>query len=155
MDKVILNLYTDYLICSTSQTTATGLSRVTDGAISPDAITRFLSEEDFTSSDLWQIAKPLARSMEATIQENEYGVLVLDDTIEEKPYTNENEIVAYHYDHAKGKTVKSIGLLSAIYQAPNKARVVVVYDLIRKTEPIINKKTKKQSRKSPISKQAR
>src|SRR3990167_7964816 len=87
MDKVILNLYTDYLICSTSQTTATGLSRVTDGAISHDAITRFLSEEDFTSSDLWQIAKPLARSMEATIQENEYGVLVLDDTDEEKPYT--------------------------------------------------------------------
>ena len=41
--------------------------------------------------------------MEATIQENEYGVLVLDDTIEEKPYTNENEIVAYHYDHAKGR----------------------------------------------------
>lgn len=151
----MLDLYTDYLICSTSQTTATGLARVTDHAISHDAVTRFLSDRDYTSSDLWHVAKPLVKSMEATMREDDFGILAIDDTIEEKPYTDENEIVAYHYDHAKGTTVKGIGLLSAIYQTPNKARAVVAYDLISKTEPTINKKTKKISRKSSVSKQER
>ena len=32
-----------------------------DGAISHDKITRFLSEADFTSADLWQLVKPTVR----------------------------------------------------------------------------------------------
>lgn len=151
----MLGLYTDYLICSTSYTTATGLSRVTDNAISHDKVTKFLSESDFTSADLWPIAKPLVRSMEAALQKNEFGILAIDDSIEEKPYTDENDIVAYHYDHAKGKMVKGICFLSAVYQTPQKTRVVVAYDVIKKTEKYVNKKTKKESRKSPITKQKR
>ena len=42
MDK-LLDFYTDYLISSTRQTIATGLSRLLDNVISHDCITRFLS----------------------------------------------------------------------------------------------------------------
>ena len=42
IDKELLDLYSDYLICSFSYTTATGLAGLLDNAIRHDAITRFL-----------------------------------------------------------------------------------------------------------------
>jgi hypothetical protein len=44
MSSSLLDLYSDYLISSFGQTSATGLSRLTDGAVSHDQVTRFLSE---------------------------------------------------------------------------------------------------------------
>jgi hypothetical protein len=52
MDKQRLDLYTDYLMSSTSRTTATGLSEMLDAAMSHDKITRFLSSNEFCSKDL-------------------------------------------------------------------------------------------------------
>ena len=88
MSSSLLDLYSDYLISSFCQTSATGLSRLTDGAVSHDRITRFLSEPKKTGADLWHHVKPLVRSMQSSD-----GVLIFDDTIEEKPYTDENDIV--------------------------------------------------------------
>ena len=42
------------------------------------------------------------------------GVLILDDSIEEKPYTDENEVNCWHYAHAKGRTLKGINILSCM-----------------------------------------
>jgi len=85
MDKDLLDLYTDYLISSFGQTTATGLSALLGNAVSHDRITRLLSGRDFTSSDLWQAVKPLVRQVQS-----EDAVLIIDDSIEEKPYTDES-----------------------------------------------------------------
>jgi len=49
----ILDLYSDYLLCSTKQTTATGLSSLVDGSVSHDKVTRLLSGNDFSSKELW------------------------------------------------------------------------------------------------------
>ena len=61
MDKSMLNLYTDYLISLFGPTTATGLSRLVDGEVSHDQLTRFLASPAKTSADLWRIVKPLVR----------------------------------------------------------------------------------------------
>lgn len=58
-----LDLYMDYLICSTSYTTAMGLSRLTDNVISHDKVTRFLAAKDLTSADLWLQAKTFYNSI--------------------------------------------------------------------------------------------
>jgi len=147
VDKGMLDLYVDYLICSTSYTTATGLSRLTNGIISHDKVTRFLSSRDFSPSDLWQVAKPLVRSIES-----DDGVLALDDSIEEKPYTDENDLIAWHYDHSKGRNIKGINFVTSMYQTPKGSSPVGVA-LVKKTVETINPKTKKKSRKSPITKQ--
>ena len=97
MNKNLLDIYSDYLITKNSYTTATGLSQMLDGQISHDKITRFLNSDNATSKDLWQYIKPNVRK----IEESKGGVLILDDSIEEKPYTDENEIVVWHYSHAK------------------------------------------------------
>src|ERR1700730_7821352 len=107
-----LDLYTDYLICSTSYTTATGLSRMTDNAISHDKVTRFLSSKDFKSADLWLQAKPLYNSIQS-----DDGVLIIDDSIEEKPYTDENEVIAWHWDHKYNRSIKGINFVSLVYES--------------------------------------
>ncbi len=86
MDKQLLDLYTDYLLASFGATTATGLARLLDGTVSHDQITRFLAKRQFTSADLWQVVKPIVRQVQ-----HPDGVLIIDDTIEEKPYTDESE----------------------------------------------------------------
>lgn len=79
MKKDLFDLYTDYLICSTEQTTATQLSRMLDGDISHDPVTRFLSSQTFSSKDLWKLVRPTLRQIES-----DEGVLIFDDTIIEK-----------------------------------------------------------------------
>lgn len=138
MDKQLLEIYTDYLMSSFSYTTATGLSMMVEGEISHDKVTRFLSSRDFTSTDLWGIVKPRVREIES-----EEGVLVIDDTIEEKPSTDENEIVNWYYDHSKGRTVKGINIISALYYSKG-VKVPVVFDIVRKTKTVIDKKTGKE-----------
>src|SRR3954463_3602940 len=116
MNKDLLELYTDYLLSAFSYTTATGLSKMTNQEVSHDKVTRFLSEEDLDSRVLWRLVKPLVRELEKEEEEEEEGVLIIDDTIEEKPYTDESELVCWHYDHSEGRNVKGINLLSALYR---------------------------------------
>jgi hypothetical protein len=87
-----MDLYTDYLLSSFEQVTATGLSNLLDGSISHDKITRFLSGKEYDSKDLWQEVKPLVRS-----NESDNACLIFDDTIIKKPYTDENDLICWHW----------------------------------------------------------
>ena len=82
MKENILNLYADYLLSSFSYTIATGLSVMPGGKISHDKVSKFLNRELLTGKDLWKKVKPTIRSIES-----QNGVVIIDDTIEEKPYT--------------------------------------------------------------------
>ena len=89
MDKNLLDIYTDYLIAQNQHATATGLSDLLEGQISHDKITRFLNSKKLSSKNLWEYIKPEIRKIEQKVG----GVLILDDTIEEKTYTDENDTV--------------------------------------------------------------
>lgn len=145
-DKELLDLYSEYLISAFGQTTATGLSALVDGAISHDRIQRFLAGRQFSSADLWQVVKPHIRAIE-----RDDGVLIIDDSIAEKPYTDENEIVCWHYDHAQDRTVKGINFLSAVYHI-DEITLPVGLAIVSKTEYYIDKKDGKQKRRSSVSK---
>jgi len=147
MNTDLLELYTDYLISAFSYTTATGLSKMTGGAVSHDKITRFLSEQELDSPKLWRLVKPLVRESE----DKDSGVLIIDDTIEEKPYTDESELVCWHYDHSKGRNVKGINLLSTLYQV-GEVSIPVALELVKKTEWVFNEKKDRWQRKSPRTK---
>jgi hypothetical protein len=149
VDKALLDIYTDYLISSFSSTTATGLSQLLDHAVSHDQITRFLAQRPRTSADLWQIVKPVVRCVES-----DEGVLIVDDSIEEKPYTDENDLICWHYDHSKDRSVKGINFLTALYQVGD-VSLPVAFDLVTKTEIVIDKKTTKPRRKSTLTKNER
>ena len=148
MNRELLELYSDYLLSAFSHTTATGLSRMTNGIVSHDKITRFLSDKELNSAELWHLVKPLVRE----IEDGASGVLIIDDTIEEKPYTElESELVCWHYDHSKGRNVKGINLLSTLYQVGDLS-VPVAFELVKKSEWVFNKKKDRWQRKSPLTK---
>ncbi len=146
MDKGLLELYSDYLISSFSYTTATGLSNMLEGSISHDKITRFLSGKQYNSKDFWLLIKPLVRRIES-----HEATLSIDDSIEEKPYTDENEIVCWHYDHCKSRNVKGINFMTALYHS-QEISIPLTYQIIAKTEQYIDPKTGKQKRKSTKTK---
>jgi len=121
-----LELYTDYLLSSFGATTATGLSAMVQGDVSHDRITRFLSGQDYTSKDLWRQVKAMVREVQDV-----QGVLIFDDTIQEKAWTDESDLICWHYDHCSGRTVKGINLLNALYHC-NGRSIPVAFELVQK-----------------------
>ena len=105
MKKADLDLYTDYLLSTFGAATATGLSAMVDGDVSHDQITRFLSAQEYTSKDLWQQVKPTVRSIE-----HNDGVLIFDDTIQEKAWTDESELTRGRHFIAALKDSRLIAL---------------------------------------------
>ncbi len=146
MNKEYLELYSDYLLSTFGYATATGLSRMVEGQVAHDQITRFLSAEEFTSKDLWILVKPTVREVE---QEN--AVLIFDDTIQQKPYTDENEVMCWHYDHTKGRAVQGFNLLNCLYHAKG-ITIPVAFELIRKPIEYCDLKTRKRKRASLYTK---
>jgi SRSO17 transposase len=126
MNTELLEIYSDYLLSSFGQTTATGLSSLLDGELSHDQVTLFLNWGDYDSKTLWQQVKKTVREVE-----REDGVLILDDTIQEKPYTDENELVCWHFDHTKGRSVKGINILNCLYHADGMS-LPVAFELVCK-----------------------
>lgn len=146
MNKEHLELYTDYLLSTFGYATATGLSGMVNGQVSHDQITRFLSEDEYTSKDLWQEVKGTVRKVE-----QEAAVLIFDDTVQEKPYTDENEVMCWHYDHSKGKAVQGFNLLNCVYHVENMS-IPVAFELIRKPLEYCDLKTRKRKRASLVTK---
>ena len=130
--KTDIDLYTDYLRSSFGPATATGLSAVLDKAVSHDDVTRFLSQLDSSSKALWEQVKPTVRSAEKALEKGEVGLLVVDDSIIEKAYTDENGLVTVHYDHSKDRYVKGINLVSALLVL-GAVVLPVAYELVVKT----------------------
>ena len=110
MNKELTKLYSNYLLSSFGAATATGLSDMLEGEISHDRIARFLSKDVYDSRTLWQQVKPMVRGIEQPD-----GALIFDDTIEEEPHTDENQIVSWHFDHSKNRTLQGINILNRVY----------------------------------------
>jgi hypothetical protein len=146
----IIDLYTDYLLCSFTTASSTLMSKMLQNSLSHDQITRFLSKRDFTAKEYWLSIKPIIREIE-----NDNGYLIVDDTIEEKPFTDENDIVCYHYDHTKGFSIKGINIVNFMYYTDNVKddfSLPVAFEIVAKTEIVFDPKTNKQKRKSATTK---
>lgn len=146
MKKENLEIYTDYLICNNGFATATGLSSMLDGDISHDQMTRFLSAKEYTSKDLWMEVKTAVRQIE-----QDDGCLIFDDTVQEKAWTDENEIMCWHFDHCKGRSVRGINLLNALYYC-GEVSIPVAFEVIRKPYQFSDVKTRKVKRASEFTK---
>ena len=141
-----LDLYTDFLLSQFGYATATGLSALLDGEISHDKVTRFLSERPYTGKDLWLQIKPVIRKIEG-----DDGCLIFDDTIQEKAWTDENDLICWHFDHCSGRTVKGINLLNALYHHGD-ASIPVDFRLVQKPIQFSDVKTRRVKRASEVTK---
>ena len=62
-----------------------------NGEVSHDRVSRFLAQRDYTSRDLWLQVKSTVRQVE-----DAEGVLIFDDTIQEKALTDESDLMYRH-----------------------------------------------------------
>jgi hypothetical protein len=145
--KGMLDIYSDYLISQNHYATATGLATTLDGEISHDQVSRFLRAEEYGSQELWEYIKPEVRRC----QQSTGGILSLDDTVAEKPYTDENDINCWHYSHAKHRHVKGINILSSLVRYGELA-LPIGYEVIQKDVSYEDPKTGRQRRKASITK---
>jgi hypothetical protein len=147
----IFDLYTDYLIANKAQATATSMSAMLDQVVSHDQITRMLSQPELDSRDFWKQVKKTVRLVESP-----EGIISIDDSIEEKPHSTENDLICWHWDHTKGRQVKGINFISFQYVTQFNEQIAVnlpiAYELVQKTERSVNPTTGKQTRHSPKTK---
>ena len=145
-NEKLLDLYSDYLISAFGQTSATGLSTLLNDEVSHDSVQRFLAVEKQTSADLWRIVKLHVRKVESA-----EGVLIVDDSISEKPYTDENDIICWHYDHSKQRSLKGINFVTCLYHSLD-VSLPVGFEIVTKTEQYVDPKSKKEKRRSKRTK---
>ena len=137
-------LYTEVLMSSTGQVNCTGVSAIYDGLISHDQFTRMLSSGYLNEKYLWQKAKPLCHEIQS-----DQAVLIVDESIEAKPYTDENELIGWHYDHSVGKAVKGVCFLSALYHSHD-ISVPMGLEFVTKTNTFIDGKRKSAQSKNEL-----
>ncbi len=141
----MLDLYTDYLISSCGLATATGMSAALDNRITHDRVTDLLNSGYISSQRLWSEVKPMCEEIE-----QDDAVLIIDDSVEAKPYTDCNEMIQWHFDHTEGHSVKGVNFISAIYHSWEMSLPVGVSFI--KKDTVYKDKNGKEKRKSSISK---
>jgi DDE superfamily endonuclease len=107
----VRNVYVDYLLSSNGSISATSLSEVLDNEYSHDQISRMLYKGEIQDKDLYKQGKRLIKALAPQGKK----VLIFDDSIQHKPYSEVNGLIAYHYDHSEQRSVKGINFITALY----------------------------------------
>jgi hypothetical protein len=140
------DLYSDYLICSTSYATATGMAALL--SIKHDKITQELSKRDYDSKFLWSRVKPYVQEL---TQSKDTITLSFDDSIEEKLYTDDSELNCWHYDHCFSRSLKGVNFLTALVEVGG-MKLPVGVEFVKKDTWEIDSKTGKNKRKASVTK---
>ena len=90
-------------------------------------------------------------SKQQSVSRETGDVLILDDTIEEKPYTGDNEIICWHFSHAKGRCITGVNLLSSLIGYEDIA-FSIGFKIIVKDLHFCDVKFKKEKRQSSTTK---
>ena len=78
-------------------------------------------------------------------------MLIFDDTIQDKAWTDESELMCWHFDHCSGCTVRGTNLLNAPYYC-NGTSIPVAFELVKKPIQYSDLATKKLKRRSDKTK---
>jgi hypothetical protein len=102
------DLYTSYLLSDPSYTSCTRFSNIMNG-ISHDSVNRFLERERFDPKDLFD---------EEKIKINLHGgVLSVDDSVLDKPYSNQRkmDLLGYYWSGKHKRAVKGLNIVTLFY----------------------------------------
>jgi hypothetical protein len=126
--KCTLEHSTAFLLAESQSAGCVRLSEVSDGEFAHDAANRFLNREEFSPRDLFEELRPLI--------ELEGGILSVDDTVLDKPYSQEGktELVGYFWSGLHGKAVKGINLVTLFHADEKGVRVPVNFRVVDKAQ---------------------
>ena len=126
--KCTLEHYTAFLLAEAQSASCVRLAEVSGGEFAHDAATRFLSREAFSARDLFEEVRGQI--------ELAGGILSVDDTVLDKPYSQEGktELVGYFWSGLHGRAVKGINLVTLFYADAKGMRVPVNFRVVDKQE---------------------
>lgn len=101
------NQYIEYLLSTPINYTCSNLSEHLEN-VSHDSVTDFLQNSKFTPKDLWELVKD-------RIDDNEEAFLLVDDSVQNKQYSNAIETVKLQYSGNEHGLVKGIGLVNLVH----------------------------------------
>jgi hypothetical protein len=129
-----LEHYTAFLLAEPKHGGCVRLAEVSGEAFTHDAVNRFLRRECFEPRDLFEQVRSQI-SLEG-------GTLSVDDTVLDKPYSQEGktDLVGYFWSGKHGRAVKGINLVTLLYSDGRGVRVPVNWRAVDKAE----KKTKNE-----------
>lgn len=101
--------YVEYLICTIGNFTSTNLADHLDD-VSHDVITDYLSRERLTVRGLWDL-------VEGLIEDSLEAFLIVDDSVQDKRYSQFIELVKLQYSGAEHGLVRGIGVVNLVHSA--------------------------------------
>lgn len=129
MERIALrNLYVDYLLSTSGHISAVDLSEVLEGHYSHDQISRMLYNGEVDDKTLYLRGKHFIAAKGGV---KGPVTLSIDDAIQQKPYSEVNGLVAYHWDHSESRAVKGINFVSALW-SDSEASVPLSLQIVEK-----------------------
>ncbi len=101
------NQYIEFLIHTPTNYTGTALAEHAE-KVSHDSVSRFLSKSRSTARDIWNLSKQL-------ITNDEKGYLIADDSVQNKQYSQNIELVKHQYSGAAHGLVRGIGIVNLVH----------------------------------------
>lgn len=119
------DIYTSYLLSDPQYTSCTRLSEIM-GTISHDSVNRFLEREEFEPKDLYDEEKGKIELIG--------GVLSVDDSVIDKPYSNPSKtaFIDWFWSGKHKRTVKGISLVTLFYTDIHGVSVPVNFRIVDK-----------------------
>jgi hypothetical protein len=99
--------YVEYLISTPINYTCTNLAEHLEG-VSHDAITDYLAQSRTTARQIWNLVQGL-------IQDSPEAFLIVDDSVQDKRYSQKIELVKRQYSGAEHGLVRGIGVVNLVH----------------------------------------
>lgn len=96
--------YVEYMICTIGNYTSTNLAEHLD-EVSHDVITDYLMNEHHTARGIWEM-------VEGLIQDSPEAFLLVDNSVQDKRYSQFIELVKLQYSGADHGLVRGIGIVN-------------------------------------------
>lgn len=104
--------YVEYLICTIGNYTSSHLAEHLD-EVSHDVVTDYLSSEHLTARGLWELVFNL-------MEDSPEAFLLVDDSVQDKRYSQFTEMVKLQYSGAEHGLVRGIGIVNLVHSAGSK-----------------------------------
>lgn len=99
--------YVEYLVSTPVNYTGSNLAKHLDG-VSHDAVTDYLSRDRLTARHVWELAQQL-------IKDSPSAYLIVDDSVQDKRYSQKIEMVKAQYSGNEHGVVRGIGVVNLVH----------------------------------------
>lgn len=111
--------YCQYLLVSQINYTLTNYAEHSPKPMSHDAINRYLREDRLTSRLVWEHAR-------GQMQPSGHGFVIFDDTVLDKNFSHQIELVRLQFSGNAHGLIKGIGLVNCVYVNPETGQYWVI-----------------------------